>query len=237
MSSELDAAEATLAGRREPYVRVTVVDTSPPTSGRPGDYVLVTADGQLIGWVGGSCVEHFVVRQALDALGERRPRLVRTPVGCASEGTLELFVEPRLPAPHLVAVGRSPLVKALAAMAVAVGFEVVVLERDDTDEGGVDHELEKAGVGPASFVVVATMGRYDEDAVLAALAAGAGYVGLVASARRAAAVAEALRAAGVPEHDLDRVHAPAGLDLGSLPHTEIAVAILAEIVALKARAP
>ena len=211
-----------------------------PTSARPGDAAVVTLDGRLQGWVGGSCAEPVVVREALAALSEGTPRLLHlappgqlppereglvvSPMTCASEGSLEVFVEPRLPAPHLVAVGRSPLVEALATMAGAVGFDVTVYERD----GELD--LSKAGAGPGTFVVVATMGRYDEDAVEAALASGAPYVALVASERRARTVL-----AGVAEGDRARVHAPAGLDLGDLPHIEIAVAILAQIVAEKAR--
>lgn len=212
-----------------------------PTSARAGDAAVVTLDGRLRGWVGGSCAEPVVVREALASLSEGTPRLVHlappgdlppereglvvAPVTCASEGSLEVFVDPQMPAPHLVAVGRSPLVEALATMAGAVGFDVTVYERD-----GGDLDLAKAGAGPDSFVVVATMGRYDEDAVEAALATGARYVALVASERRAATVL-----AGVAEEDRARVHAPAGLDLGDLPHSEIAVAILAQIVAEKAR--
>lgn len=230
-----------MAGRREPYARVTVVWSRSPTSARPGDAAVVTLDGRLRGWVGGSCAEPVVVREALAALSEGTPRLLHlappgqlppereglvvSPMTCASEGSLEVFVEPRLPAPHLVAVGRSPLVEALSTMAGAVGFDVTVYERDG---GKVD--LAKAGAGPDSFVVVATMGRYDEDAVDAALACGARYVALVASERRAETVL-----AGVSEADRARVHAPAGVDLGDLPHIEIAVAILAQIVAEKAR--
>jgi xanthine dehydrogenase accessory factor len=212
-----------------------------PTSARAGDAAVVTVDGRLRGWVGGSCAEPVVVREALAALAEGTPRLLHlappgqlppereglvvSPMTCASEGSLEVFVEPRLPAPHLVAIGRSPLVEALATMAGAVGFDVTVHGRED---GEMD--LAKAGAGPDSFVVVATMGRYDEDAVEAALASGARYVALVASERRARTVL-----AGVAESDRARVRAPAGLDLGDLPHTEIAVAILAQIVAEKAR--
>jgi xanthine dehydrogenase accessory factor len=241
MGVDLAAEEALLAGRREPYARVTVVWSRSPVSAHVGDAALVTADGRLHRWIGGSCAEPVVVAQALAALSEGTPRLVHlappgemppareglvvAPVTCASEGSLEVFVEPRLPAPHLVAVGRSPLVEALAVMAGAVGFEVTVYERED---GEVD--LAKAGAGPDSFVVVATMGRYDEDAVEAALACEARYVALVASKRRAATVL-----AGLAEEDRARVHAPAGLDLGELPHVEIAVAVLAEIVAEKAR--
>ena len=240
-----------LVGRREPYVRVTVVWSRSPVSARAGDAALVTRDGRLRGWVGGSCAEPVVVREALAALSEGTPRLVHlappgelppereglvvVPVTCASEGSLEAFVEPRLPAAHLVAVGRSPLVEALATMADAVGFDVMVYEREDGQgpsgpRSGVKVDLAKAGAGPDSFVVVATMGRYDEDAVEAALASGARYVALVASERRARTVL-----AGVAEEDRARVHAPAGLDLGDLPHIEIAVAILAQIVAEKAR--
>ncbi len=260
MAPSLAIEEAALVGRREPYVRVTVVWAASPVSARAGDAGLVTADGRLRGWVGGSCAEPVVVRQALDALAEgtsrlvhlappqdlppARPGVVTAAVSCASEGSLEVFVEPRLPPAHLVVVGRSPLARALATMAVAVGFDVAVVERDGADAGdfpgtaqvvdGLD--LAAAGAGPASYVVVATMGRYDEDAVEAALASGAGYVALVASARRAATVLAVLRDSGMAEEALARVKAPAGLALGDLPHVEIAVAVLAEIVAAKAEA-
>lgn len=255
MNPDLAREEATLVARREPYARVVVVWSQAPVSARAGDAAIVTLDGRLRGWIGGSCSEPVVVRQALDALASGSPRLVHVgpadelppgrdgivvePVSCASEGTLELFVEPRLPLPHLVVVGRSPMVGALAAMAGVVGFDVVVVERDVVDVaalGGArvvpELDLAKAGVAPDSFVVVATMGRYDEDAVEAALASGARYVALVASARRAAVVRDGVRAAGV---DVERVRAPAGIDLGDVPHHEIAVAVLAEIVAEKAK--
>lgn len=258
-STDLAVEEAQLAARREPYARVTVVWARRPVSAKPGDTALVTADGRLRGWVGGSCGEPTLVREALAALAEGSPRLVhlgpgdepltdregvvRAPVTCASQGSLEVFVEPHLPRPQLVVVGRSPLVTALAGIAAAIDFEVTVVERDGV--GSVDApaarvigelDLAKAGVGSASYVVVATMGRYDEDALEAVLATGAGYVALVASPRRAAAVRDSLRAAGVPAGDLARVRAPAGLDLGPLPHREIAVAVLAEIVVAKAAA-
>jgi xanthine dehydrogenase accessory factor len=255
---DLAAQEAALVARRQPYVRVTVVWASAPVSAKAGDAALVTADGQLRGWVGGSCSEPVVVLQAITALSEGTARLVRldppgtpsaaregvvvAPVTCSSGGSLEIFVEPRLPAPHLVVVGRSPMVQALAAMAPAIGFEVAVVERDGIDAalfpaarviGELD--LAKVGTGPESYVVVATMGRYDEDALEQALAADARFIALVASSQRATAVRQILAGTGVPHVDVDRIRAPAGLDLGSLPHREIAVAILAEIVAEKAR--
>jgi xanthine dehydrogenase accessory factor len=259
VTEDIATLEAALVARREPYARVTVVWSRAPTSARAGDTALVTGDGRLHGWVGGSCSEPVVLRESLVALTEGTPRLlwlaapddsapaprdgvVVAPVTCASGGTVEVFVEPRLPLAHLVAVGRSPLVEALAAIASSVGFDVCVVERDDVDAARFgaarvvpELDLGKAGVGADSFVVVATMGRYDEDALEAALRTDARYVGLVASARRAAAVRELLAAGGVSEADLDRVRAPVGLDLGSIPHREIAVAVLAELVAEKAK--
>lgn len=256
---DLAAQEAALVARRRPYVRVTVVWASAPVSAKAGDAALVTGEGELIGWVGGSCSEPVVVDQAFAALVEGTPRLVRldppgaaselregvivSPVTCASGGSLEIFVQPRLPAPHLVIVGRSPMVQALATMAPAIGFDVAVMERDGIDPAAFppavrvvgELDLAKVGTGPESYVVVATMGRYDEDAIEQALGAEARFVALVASAQRAVAVRENLRATGVSEEDLARVRAPAGLDLGHLPHPEIAVAVLAEIVAEKAR--
>jgi len=255
---DLAAEEAALVARRRPYARVTVVWSQKPVSAKAGDSALVTTDGRMRGWVGGSCSEPVVVRQAIEALAQGVPRLVRleppdapatardgvvvAPVTCASGGSLEVFVEPRLPPAHLVVVGRSPMVRVLATLATTVGFDVAVVERDGADAAELtaarvvgDLDLDKAGVGPDSFIVVATMGRYDEDAVEAALATVAPHVALVASARRAAAVRDTLRRGGVVETDLARLRAPAGLDLGGLPHTEIAVAILAEIVAEKAR--
>jgi xanthine dehydrogenase accessory factor len=260
MGPDLAGEEAALIGRREPYARVTVVWSQRPASARAGDVALVTLDGRLRGWVGGSCSEPVIGREALAALAEGRPRLVHlappcevseardgvviAPVACASGGSLEVFVEPFLPHPHLVVVGRSPMVRALATMASATGFDVAVVERDDIDPAGFegatlvqDLDLGKAGAGPDSFVVVATMGRYDEDALEAAMDAGAQYVALVASSRRAAAVRSTLRDNGMAEADLGRLRSPAGLDLGPIRHQEIAVAVLAEIVAEKARRP
>ena len=203
-----------LAAEGEPYALATVVTVVRPASARRGDRALVTPDGRVTGWVGGACSEPTVVREALRALADREPRLARMEGGCASEGVVEVLIEPVLPAPLLAIVGESPAARTLGALARTVGWRV----RD----GGVDG---------ADAVVVATMGRGDEDLLAAALASGAGYVGLVASARRAATVLAALRERGLDEEAVLRVRAPAGLDLGPSSQEEIAVAILAELVA------
>jgi xanthine dehydrogenase accessory factor len=218
-----------LATEGKAYALATVVRVARPASARPGDRALVSAQGVLTGWIGGACAEPAVVREAARALADGRPRLVRVcrpgaagevPEGvvvaetaCASEGTVEVLIEPQLPDPLVAVLGESPAGATLADLARRVGWRV-------TDDPA-----------SADAVVIATMGRDDEAALRAALASGADYVGLVASARRGATVLEELRAAGVEEDVLARVRCPAGLDLGPSSQEEIAVAILAELVA------
>jgi xanthine dehydrogenase accessory factor len=221
---------ARLSQRGEAYAMATVVRVLRPASARRADRALVTPDGSLHGWIGGACSEPLVVREALRALADGEPRLVRIcPPGsapeaaddvvvaestCASEGTVEVLVEPHLPTPLLAVVGDSPAARTLAELARAVGWRVTT---------GVDAD--------ADAVVVAAMGQGDEKGALeAALGGGAGYVGLVASARRAAAVVAELRARGLDDHARARLRSPAGLDLGPCTQEEIAVAILAELV-------
>jgi len=230
-----------LSERGEAYVLATVVWRRAPTSGQLGSRALVSADGSISGWVAGACAEPAVIAQAERALAEGTPRLlflgtaeelaehhregvVLVPIACQSEGALEVYVEPVFPLPHLVVIGRSPAAETLAALGSALGWKTVLV--DDLDAGAI---------GERSFVVVATQGHYDEEALQRALATPAAYVGLIASRKRAEAVKSFLRDRGVPEEQLRRVRAPAGLDLGSLPVEEIGVAILAELVQVKAR--
>jgi xanthine dehydrogenase accessory factor len=236
------ALAAELSARGEPFVLATVVWRRAPSSGKEGATALITPDRQVRGWLGGACAEPTVVREALRALEDGSPRLlflgspeeleghardgvVTVPIACQSEGALEVYVEPVLPQPQMIAIGRSPAAKALAAMAAGLGWRNVSIE-DGGDFG--------ADVDDRSYVVVATQGHFDEDALEHALATPAAYVGLVASRKRAEAVLGYLRDRGVPEDALARVHAPAGLDLGHVATEEIAVAIMAEIVQLRA---
>jgi xanthine dehydrogenase accessory factor len=224
-----------LSEEGKPYALATVVHVARPASTRRGDRALVTPDGELFGWVGGACAEPIVLREALRALAEGEPRLVRIgPRGslpaaddvvlaesaCASEGTVEVLVEPQRPRPLLAIVGESPAGSTLAELARIVGWRVST-------------EVEES----ADAVVVATMGKGDEEAIAAALAVGAPYVGLVASAKRASRVLAALRGRGIGEDAIARVRSPAGLDLGPSTQEEIAVAILAELVASRRARP
>lgn len=250
-----------LSARGEAFVLATVVWRRAPSSGKEGSRAVITADGRVRGWLGGACAEPTVIREALRALEDGTPRLmflgppeelagreregmIAVPIACQSEGALEVYVEPMLPRQHLVVVGRSPAVDALASMAGALGWDVVVV-----DDGGSasDHpaagrvvtslDFDAAGVSDRSFLVVATQGHYDEEALARALDTRAAYVGLVASRRRAETVLGYLRDRGAAPEDLGRVHAPAGLDLGQVSHEEIAVALLAELVKERAGPP
>jgi len=223
----IEAGRLAAAGER--FALATVVAVRRPASARRGDRALVREDGSLVGWVGGACSEPAVVREALRAIADGEPRLLRIcPPGsgaadadvvvaessCASEGTVEVLIEPQTPVPLVAVVGESPAADALRQLVSGIGWRVT----GDLQAG-------------AEAVVLATMGRGDEEALEAALASPAGYVGLVASARRAGVVLDALRARGVTEEALARVRSPAGLDLGPLPQREIAAAVIAELVA------
>ncbi len=242
MKPEVLRLAAELSERGEPFVLATVVWRRAPSSGKEGATALITPDRRVRGWVGGACAEPTVVREALRALDEGSPRLlflgpledlegraregvVTVPIACQSEGALEVYVEPVLPQPRLVAIGRSPAAAALAALATGLGWRSVLVE--DVSEINVD-------VDHRSYVVVATQGHFDEEALERALATPASYIGLVASRKRVDAVLGYLRDRGVSNEALARVHAPAGLDLGRVGTDEIAVAILAEIVQLRA---
>ncbi len=250
------AAELEAAGR--PFAVATVVAVRRPTSARPGASGIIHPDGAIEGWVGGSCAQPVVVREALRALVDRQPRLLRlskdTPaegrrgdgivelvMTCHSGGTLEIYVEPHLPAPVLWVAGTTPIAGALVALGSAAGWRVSVFDpiADPDAFPGAERVVagtDIAGLDPdtAPAVVVATQGVWDEEALAAALARDASYVGLVASPTRAAVVRAWLREeAGVPDERLAALRAPAGLDLGAETAEEVALSILAELVQVR----
>jgi xanthine dehydrogenase accessory factor len=245
MSEDVLALAAELRGRGEPFALATVVRCERPTSAKPGAKALIRQDGTVAGWVGGACAEPVVVREAQQALRDGHPRLVslvgegggapgRTEgvvpyaMTCHSGGTLEIYVEPFLPKPLLVLVGHGPVVETLAALGRATDFAVTVVASE-----AVGQELARLRLGPSASVVVGTHGHADEDALECVLQAGAEYVSLIASRKRAATVIENLRSRKVPEDCIGRLKAPAGLDIGAVTPEEIAVSILAEIVQLR----
>jgi len=219
-------------------VLATVVRVEPPTSARPGDKAVITADGRLRGWIGGSCSEPVVRREALRALADGIPQLVSIVAAeevrqtrkkgelmvattCPSGGSLDIFIEPRVPRPLLLVFGDTPVAQTLAGLGELTGFRTQTVTQAD---------LATLSVPPTdAWAVVATMGHYDEDALEAALAYPDLDVSLIASTRRAAAVRGALLARGLDETTLARLRTPAGKVRG-VTQEEIALLALSEIV-------
>jgi xanthine dehydrogenase accessory factor len=232
---------AELARQGEEFALATVVWRQGPSSSHQGSRAIVTRSGEIHGWIGGACAEPAVVREAQRAIADGEPRLLRLgppeqlgavpegvtviPISCQSDGALEVYVEPVVPSPHLVIVGCSPMAHALQELARAVGWHVDLVDGADLTADSLD---------PRAAVVVATQGHGDEEAMEKAVRAAPAYVGLVASHRRGDAVLGYLADRDVPQEVLARVRVPAGLDLGHTSHREIAVAILAELVQLRA---
>jgi xanthine dehydrogenase accessory factor len=226
-----------LAHERVPFVEAMVVRAQRPTSVHPGDSAIVLADGTIDGFVGGICAEASVRLHALRVLETGEPLLLRLIPGdsgeardsdpgdgaviernpCLSGGSLEIFLEPRLPASRIVVIGgAAPIARALAELAAAAGYDVVC---------GSSEELSPSPADAA--VIVASHGSGEERALAAALAAGVPYVALVASAARGEAVRAAL---AVPDELRAQLHTPAGLKIGARSPQEVAIAILAELV-------
>ena len=231
-----------LTRRGEAFALATVVWRQSPSSSQPGARAIITAEGELRGWIGGACAEPVVIREAqkVMAAGTARLLLLGTPeqfggavpdgmtvipISCQSEGAIEIYIEPVLPAPHLVIVGDSPMARTLASLAGTLGWRADLIRSADFTAANADER---------SMIIVATQGHGDEDVLEHAVAARPAYLGLVGSRKRGASVLGYLTDRGVPQEQLDRVRVPAGLDLGSTTHQEIAVAILAELVQLRA---
>ncbi len=237
MRADLFQMAADLANQGEPFAMAFVVRRLPASSAREGDMALVRADGAFLGWLGGSCTQPTVVREAKRALAdgwprllalspdpesERRPGVVVSPMTCHSGGSVEIYIEPVLPAPRLVLFGGSPVVAALTQLGQAMGYSVTAGEAQSSG-------AQPTGHGQV-FALVATMGESDEDAIRAALAAKPVYLGVVASARRFEQIRETLLARGLTREEIDTFRCPAGLRIGARSPEEIAVSILAEIV-------
>jgi len=250
----LDLA-ARLRAEREPFVLATVVARDRPQSVPMGARAVIRSDGSVTGWVGGGCVRPAVVDESLDALRDGKPRLVRIgspaeegaspgvrhyPMTCHGGGRVEVYVEPVQPKARLLVFGVTPVAHALTELAGALGFEVAVI--DPAASGDAFPHAHRVLTSPegasellseGASVVVATQGNGDEEALESALGGPSAYVGLVASRKKGRAVMDFLAGRGVEPEALERVSCPAGLDLGGMEPPEIALSILAEIVAVR----
>ena len=246
-----------LVGRREAFALATVVRREPPSSARVGDSAVVTPEGEFHGWLGGSCTRPTVIREALAALGDGAPRLIGIvrdpgsttharagltvfPMACHSGGSVEIYIEPLLPARRLLVFGVSPTAQALARLAAVLGYRVEAVDPEASEAlfphasrlVTSDGSIEPPGSGQDAArccAVVATLGQRDEEAAWAASRLEPGYLGVVASRKRFGQIRETLAARGATPGQLDRIANPAGLDIGAETPEEIALSILAEI--------
>jgi xanthine dehydrogenase accessory factor len=247
----------------EPFALATVVRTVAATAAKAGAKAVILPDGTISeGWIGGGCARAAVLKAAKEALADGRSRLVSVAPAdlladrgvkageeregvrfannmCPSQGTMDIFVEPVLPRPQVVICGSSPVAVAVADLAKRTGFAVTVCApaAEQPAIAEADRRIEGYALpveeGGARFVVVSTQGRGDEAALLAALAVDVDYVAFVGSRKKAEALKATLAKRGVAAARLAKLKAPAGLDLGAITPDEIAISIVAEIIAVK----
>jgi xanthine dehydrogenase accessory factor len=231
-----------------PYARATIVHTRGATAAKAGAKAVVTSDGELVGWIGGGCLRGAILRAAREAIDTGAPRLIRVrpkaetiapldndgiPLyasGCPGNGGADVFIEPVLPKPSLIIIGASQVAQAVADLAAGLSFELIRTEPDKATA-----ELRALSNEPRldrSFIVIATQGAGDHVALKSALETNAPYVAFVASRAKAAALRERLTAEGISEAAFARLRAPAGLQISGKTPSEIAIAILAEIISV-----
>jgi xanthine dehydrogenase accessory factor len=242
MSKTLLELAHQLSEAGEPFVLATVVWCERPTSAKPGAQALIRANGQVTGWIGGSCAQPVVMREAARILREGSdPYLLRLgtphtgidrkdvrifPMSCSSGGVLDIFMEPHFPLPKLILIGDSPVAVALSQLAQVIDFSVTQLHYAD---------LSQVTINEQTYILVASHGQYDEEAIEQALRSPARYVGMVSSLKRAEACRAYLHDAGLNALQIARLKAPAGFDIGALTPDEIAASVLAELVQVRRR--
>jgi len=254
---------STMKASGKPFALATVVRTVAATAAKAGAKAVILPDGTISeGWIGGGCARTAVLKAAKEAMADGAPRLVSVQPPdvlqahgveageeregtrfaknmCPSQGTMDVFVEPVLPRPQVVVCGSSPVAVAIANLGRGMGFAVTICApaAEQAAFTEADRRIEGYALpvddGGQRFVVVATQGRGDEAALQAALAVEADYVAFVGSRKKAEALKAKLNGQGVAPERLAKLKAPAGLDLGAITPDEIAISILAEIVAVR----
>ncbi len=241
-----------LKKKNEPFAMAMVVRREAPSSGKVGDKAVINKYGEMIGWVGGGCVKGILIKEAEDAMRSGKARLVKIgkslipsnqegvmeyKMTCQSEGTVEVFIEPVLPQPHLVVIGKSAIAKALVKLAVVAGYRTTGVAQgaslstfDKVDELITQVNLSNVKTTPASYIVVATQGEGDEKALSEALQKDCAYLGFVASKKKIAAVAVYLLDSGIDKIKIDAIVSPAGIDINAKQPEEVAISILAQMI-------
>ena len=244
-----------LRDQGQPFVLATVVAFKSPQSAKPGSKAIIKPDGEMIGWIGGGCVQPIVLREAKQALQTGKPKLLTISpdeprqdwngvksyrMTCEGGGSLEIYLEPFLPKPQLLIVGHSPVAQQLSHLGRLLDFKVVVADPEASSERFPDAELlltdlslVRDHINEASYVVVATMGDRDEEGVLAVIGARPRYLGLVASKKKSGALFDYVRTTGATEEDIAVITCPAGVDICSETMPEIALSVAAEITRVR----
>jgi xanthine dehydrogenase accessory factor len=255
MFDEFLSRATALRSAERPFAMAIVIRFQPPVSGKPGDKAIVEADGRIWGWVGGGCVQPLVIQEALKAIEEGNPRLVRIapssssktdegtinyPMTCHGGGALEIYIEPVLSKPQILIIGRSAVAQTLCHLGKEVGYRITIVgggaSRENFPEADIvadELDLQRLTITPDTYVVVSTQGDRDEEALEQASRTNARYIAFVASEVKARKVFDFLAEKGIPHDRLSRIRSPAGLYLGVLRPEEIAVSILAEIVQIR----
>jgi xanthine dehydrogenase accessory factor len=252
MFNEFYQIATDLKAQGEPFAAVTVVRNEAPSSGKTGDKAIVKSDGILRGWVGGGCIYSIMMKEVNEALLDGKPRFVRvstTPsesgmVGikeykmtCFSGGAIDLYIEPVLPKPHIIVLGKSIIGRALIKIAKAADYRLTLVAEDVTAEAFPEadniqnhFDLGKIPFNAATFIVVATQGDNDEKALNAALSVKNRYVSFISSKKKRETVFQNLMQQGITSEQLNAINAPAGFDINAKTPEEVAISILAEII-------
>jgi xanthine dehydrogenase accessory factor len=255
MNREVFTAVAEALERGEPAALVTIVATTGSTPQRVGAKMLVFGDGRTVGTIGGGCYENDAFWKAREAITSRRPQLVKYELsddfaqesGLICGGQMEVYIEPVEPSPELYVIGAGHVGYHLARLAHEVGFLIHVVDDREKfanrerfpDAAEVVAEdipawVERSSLPPHAYVVVVTRGHNNDlDALRALAPRDLRYLGLIGSRAKVARIYDALTDEGMPADLLRRVHAPIGLDIGAVTPQEIAVSILAELIAVK----
>jgi xanthine dehydrogenase accessory factor len=246
---DLYSKAAQLAAQRQAFAIATVVRVEGSSSARRGSKALIDAQGKIVmGWVGGGCAESAVRSEALRCMRSEKPELITLDmqdeilgVGMPCGGMMDVYIEPVLPQPELVIAGHGRIAETLAHLGHLMNFAVTVHDPSAARENfpdaqriiDKDFDVTEIAFGPGTYVVIATLHKNDHLWLQKALEGEAAYVALIASAHRSRLVLDYLLAEGISKEKVERVWAPAGLDLGAAGPEEIALSIMSQIVALR----
>jgi len=238
-----------LASRRVPFAVATVVRVEGSSSARTGSKAIVDRQGNIVmGWVGGGCAESAVRRQAMECIERGYPQFLTLDmtdevlgVGMPCGGKMDVYIEPVLPKPKLLVIGHGRIAETATSVGAILNFSVTVDDPLATRESFPsadrlltnDLDLSEAQIDSETYVIIATQHKGDHLWLQKAIEHGAAYIAMISSHHRAALVFDSVVANGVPPEKLDRVWAPAGLDLGAQTPEEIALSILSQILMLR----